>query len=407
MDRYPADGVQVLRDGTLATWLEEEGALHLAALARGVVLQPKSDARIALEMFLAGTGYIARPPAVAKPTRLDLGYVAQGQRAARRLRLEKPRGVRGYLFGSASGGDHWLRVEPREFGGSPAEFVVSVDASELRVSGDPYLSNVFISDNSPEQMSVPVTLRVVVEPPAFIRRVVRPVAGLLAGALLGAALGFLARVSGLAQPEEMRWAVIALALVWGLAGFARAWSQPPAWPLRYGLRRWLAKVAAWSAGLALLAVVIAQAWRLGLGGGLQFEGLTVAAAAVGGAVFGFAPATLDELAQGRHARDPEYVWGRPSVRRPALIGAGLVALVLVALMTPRLVNSALNESGVRSTLQTGQGWAEQRLNDLGAAMDGLIERATLRYYDRPAGVVGGTPTPEGPLFKLPEALTGD
>jgi hypothetical protein len=113
------------------------------------------------------------------------------------------------------------------------------------------------------------------------------------------------------------------------------------------------------------------------------------------------------LAQSGHARDPEYVRGRRSIRRPALIGAGLVALLLVAIMAPRVINSAMSETGVQSTMRTGAGWAEERLNDLGSALDGLIERATLRYYDRPAGVVGGTPAPEGPGLRLPKVLTGD
>ena len=176
--------------------------------------------------------------------------------------------------------------------------------------------------------------------------------------------------------------------------------------MRYTWRRWLLKAASWSAGLGLLALVAVEAWRLGLGGGLDVEGLTPLTAFCVGAAFGFGPATLDELVQSRYARNQEHVHGRRARLRPVLIAAGLVTLVLLALVAPRGISAALGETGVQATLQTGRSWTEQRLEDLGNAMDRLIDQATVRYYERPAGTVGGTPAPEGPGIKLPKVLGG-
>ena len=181
MDRYPADGTQVLRDGTLATWLEEEGAYHLAALAREVVQQPKPDMRSSLERFLQGTGLVARPQLAAAPATMQLGYVLQGQKSSRQLTIDR-RG-RGYLFGDVSGRDLWLGIEPRSFDGTPAQFVVTAETSGLKIAPEPYTSDVLLKCSaSDEPVSIPVSLRVVAEPARYARLVVRPLAGLLLGA---------------------------------------------------------------------------------------------------------------------------------------------------------------------------------------------------------------------------------
>ena len=406
MDRNPVDGMQVLRDGTLADWLQEEGALHLAALAAEVVRQPRVDTRASLERFLQGAGLVTPPQLVATPAAVDLGYVVQGQQAKGRLRMDRQ--GRGYLFGEVSGADHWLGVEPRSFAGAPAELVVTAQTDGLQIDPLPYETAVVIKSSAgAEPVRVPVSLRVVAEPAGAIQSGVRPLAGLLVGACIGALLGWLWRVTGLVESSRTVLWIVALALIWGVAGVARGRRQPPAWPLRYSLARWLPKLAAWSVGLGVLAALIVEAWRLGLGGGLQIEGLTLAKAFVIGAAIGFAPATLDEMVHSRHARDQEYVHGRQSSRRPILIAAGLVGLLLIALLAPRAVTPLLNESGVQAGLQTGRSWTLQQLDEFGNRMNGLIDRATVRYYNKPAGVIGGTPTPEGPGLELPNVLGAD
>lgn len=407
MDRYPADGAQVLRDGTLAAWFEDEGAHHLAALARDAAKQPNADARVVVETFLIDTGLVARPTLRARPATVDLGYVAQGRTASQRLRLEKPRGSRGLLFGAVAGGAPWVRVEPRSFAGAPAELVVTADTTGLQISGEPYLSDVaIIGSAGAEPVRIPVTLRVVAEPPRFARRIARPFLGFALGGLLGALIGALWGVTGLIPADGRAMGMGALALVWAWAGAVRGWGQPPAWPARVALGRWLVKALAWSAGLGLLAALIVQAWRLGLGGGLEFEGLTLLAAAVGGAAFGFLPATLDELAHSRHARNQDYVHGRRSSRRPVILAAGAAALLLIALLAPRVLVAAVNRTEVQATIRPATSWIETRLETWGAALDRFINDLTLRYYDKPAGSVGGAPIPEGGGIRLPKFLGG-
>lgn len=401
MDRYPEDGVKVLRDGTLAAWFEEEGAHHLAALARSVTRQVKTDARAMLETFLLGTGLVGRPALAVEPARLDLGYVVQGQKASHRLRLEKGRGSRGYLFGAFSPGSPWLRVEPREFQGTPAELVVTAETASLQIASTPYLSDIVLSSSaSDEPIRVPVSVSVVAEPPGLIRHGVRPLTGLLVGAALGALIGLLWRATGLSGDRDMLLWIVAIAAVWGLAGALRGLRQPTAWPTRYALPRWLLKTALWGAGLGVLAAVVVQAWRLGLGGGLEFEGLSLLAAAVAGASFGVLFATLDELARGRHERDEGYVRGRRSVRRPVLLAAAGIMLLLAAMLAPRVITTAMNRAEVQATAAPARNWVEARWNEFNQSMDRLVYNLTLRYYQKEPGVVGA-PTP-GPLIKIPE-----
>ena len=405
MDRVPQDGIQYLRDGTLAEWLEEEGSLHLAALARDVVRQPKGDMRAALEEFLIGTGLVDRPQLTTKPARVDLGFILQGQKASRLLVFGKGQG-RGHLFGEVAGRDSWLRVEPRTFDGAPAEVVVTAETGGLSIGPAPHLSNVVVkSSASSEPAAVPVTLRVVAEPPKLIQFLVRPLTGFLLGAILGAGEGLLWQVAGLIRADVRSgiW-MAALALIWGLAGGLRGLRQPPAWPTRYALARWAGKVAAWSVGLGALAAIIVLAWRLGLGGGLDLPGLTLAAAAATGAAFGIAPATLDELAHSRHARNQEYVHGRRSGRRRALLWGGALVLLLVALLAPRVIATTLNRSEIQAAVQTGQGWVEAQIEELGDAMDRLWDQLQMRYYGQPAG---GTADPTEPSIKLPKVLGGN
>ena len=178
--------------------------------------------------------------------------------------------------------------------------------------------------------------------------------------------------------------------------------QPEAWPTRVALPRWLLKVLAWSAGLALLAAVIMEAWRLGLGGGLEFEGVSLAAAAAAGAAFGFAAATLDELAHSRHASDPGYVHGKRSSRRPVLFAVAGIVLVLAALLTPRVIATAGEpERGAGARRRPARNWAEARWNELDD-VDGQADPQPDAQYDEkePRGR-RASPTP-GRLIKLPE-----
>ncbi len=223
MDRYPADGIKVLRDGTLAAWFDEEGAHHLAALARDVTRGMKSDGPVVLETFLIGTGLVERPRLVIDPAGLHLGYVVQGQTASGRVCLDKARGSRGFIFGSVTACGPWLRVEPREFAGTPAELVVTADTAKLAIAATPYTADVEIACSAGEEpIRLPVTVSVVAQPPGLIRVGVRPLTGLLIGAGIGAVIGLLWRATGLVgDGEKVLWIAV-LAAVLGTGGRGRA-----------------------------------------------------------------------------------------------------------------------------------------------------------------------------------------
>jgi len=394
MNRHPADGMHHLRDGTLADWLEDEGAGHLAQLARDVINQPRVDLRVALETFLVEAGLVARPAVEFRPRAIDLGYVVQGNSAARLLRLRKGRG-RGYLFGETTGGDPWLDVEPDSFQGPAAEFVVTADTAGLPIDYAPHMSAVWVASNAAvESVAVPVSVRVVALPARANRTLLRPVAGLLVAALLGGLIGSLWHLTGVAGPAPAGelatvarsapfgiWSAL-LAAVWGFAGLLRGLRQPPAWPVRYALVRWTARAVGWSVFLAVLAAAVAWAWSQGFAGGLTIPNLTLAAIGAIAAGFGFVPATLDELANARHETTPGFVHGRHSRRRAIILGAAAVALLLVALLTPRLAAPTVERLAGGAAADTAKSWVIERVDELDRTLDGLVDRLVVWYYKK-------------------------
>jgi hypothetical protein len=386
MDRNPADGMHHLRDGTLAAWLEEEGAHHLAALARDVVHRPRTDMRVALEEFLLGAGLVARPRLRIKPEALDFGYVAQGQTVSRLLRLRKLRG-RGYLFGTVSAVDSWLAADPRDFQGSPVDIVVSADTANLAIGQEPTTSELLLRTSaSAEDIAVPVRVRIMPLPGAFVQWTVRPLIGLLAGLLMGLAVGTWWAIAGIGSGRGGfgLWPVLVGAL-WAVLGLTRALRQPPAWPTWYALKRWAARSLLWASGMALLSILLVLAWRAGLGGGLDLPGLTLVAAAAVAAAFGVIPATIDELSNSRHAVEPGYVRGRLSRRRQVTLAAAVVVFALVALLAPRFITPAAQEIRSGEAFAPAREWAAQRWQELNVSMDRFVDQVTLRYYERPAG----------------------
>ncbi len=112
MDRHPDDGVYHLHNGTLARWLSEEGAEHLADLAREVMRQPEREPRINLERFLIGSGLVQTAPALAAAQAASTWATScPGELGASGCSARKGRG-RGYLFGGVRTSEPWLRVDP-------------------------------------------------------------------------------------------------------------------------------------------------------------------------------------------------------------------------------------------------------------------------------------------------------
>ena len=143
MDRYPEDGIYHLRNGTLAQWLDDQGAEDLAKLAREVVRKRETDPRVTLETFLIGTGLVRRPRLSLRPKAMALPYILSGQKAECLLRVRKGRG-RGYLFGGLHTSQPWLRVDPARFSGKPLESVISVSTEALPISNTPHSGAILV-----------------------------------------------------------------------------------------------------------------------------------------------------------------------------------------------------------------------------------------------------------------------
>ena len=207
MDRQPDDGIYHLTNGTLERWLRDEGAPHLAQLAHDAVLEGKNDRRRALEIFLVGTGLVSRPELVVRPKVLDLGYVLNGAPVAGLLRLQHGRG-RGYLFGSLTAAETWLRLDPKEFAGRSTDIVVSADTSLLPIVTEPVRASLLVAANAgKEPISVPVQFHIATTPARFNRIALRPLAGVAVAGVLGVFIGLLFGIAGVPAPDRRRGSV--------------------------------------------------------------------------------------------------------------------------------------------------------------------------------------------------------
>jgi hypothetical protein len=430
MDRYPADGVYHLCNGTLARWLQEQGAADLAGLAKWAVHEGRSDRRRALEIFLLGTGLVARPRLAARPKELDLGYVLSGETATGRLRLKRGRG-RGYLFGNLETSAAWLRAEPGSFAGGPVAVTVSAETLALQISPDPYEEALLVASNASEEpIPLPVRLRVVAEPAPASRWVQRPLAGLLLGALLGGLIGWLWAQVAPALPvritahlpfgEALDWTLTVMAF-WAIIGLVRGLIQPPAWPVRYAAGRWLAQLAGWASLLALLGAAAAWWTQQAFGPFASPPRYVYVQAALVGVALSTLPASIFSL---RRAKAPAPAapqqWvaapggavgassdptseSRRNVRRALWGAVAVVALILALVLTPKLVRTNWTEVRAQGNVVTAESWAATQWDRLNGAADDLMNRFYLRYYDRrapeqpkPASTPAPVPTAASP-----------
>jgi hypothetical protein len=423
MDQRPEDGIYHLTNGTLAQWLDEEGAADLAALARHAVDAGRADRRKALEVFLVGTGLAARPRLKTRPKALDLGYAISGEKVAGRIRLGRGRG-RGYLYGELEPGVPWLEVQPRSFAGGAVDLAVTADTHTLQITPTPYEETIVVHSNAAtEPIGLPVRLRMVGTPAPVNRFLHRPFAALILGVLLGGLAGWLwAQVAPPLPPQltvalnvspTLAW-VLLVAALWGIIGLVRGALQPPAWPILYVTRRWLVRLAIWAAILALAGYGTAVWWQrnFGLPGGSVGQ-LGIQAALIG-VMLANIPASMTALrrpaatapskksaASFATAAEPlpngVSSWPREHSRGLAWGAVAVVVLILVLLFAPRLARTEW--AGVRSQgeVVAAQGWAETQWARLNAAIDGAVNRYYLRRYDRRAPLEptpAASPTPK-------------
>ncbi len=400
MDRYPEKGIEHLQNGTLAAWLEDEGAPHLAALAREVTANTLTNGRVALERFVYGTGLVDRPQVRIRPRRLNLGHVPSGELVSGRLTVRKGRG-RGYLHGQLLADAPWLRVEPSRLAGS-LEATVTVDTAQLVIMEQPVGSQLTLDANATEEpIEIPVRVHVVPEPARVIQHVLRPLLGLLVGALVGGALGWGFWRWGLGAalwPATLStflsagpgWTAVG-GLVGGILGLLRGITQRPEWPTLYGLGRWLWRALIWGLGLAGVAagLMALTAW-LYPGWGLGAVDETSLSILLGAGLLGLVAGTAGEVAAGRRQK---IVVGRgwsPRARRWAARGAAVLALVVVLLVGGRYAPPVAARYAVDARAITVREWAGERYAGLEERLDEWVDGIYRRYYEEQApGKSGG------------------
>jgi len=391
MDRHPADGIYHLRNGTLAEWLDEEGAPHLAELARSALVEARSDHRMALEIFLAGTGLISRPPVKIRPKRVDLGYILEGDTGVRSLQVRRGRG---YLFGELETSEPWLQVEPKTFRGEPVNGLVTATTRSLLIRPEPYRAEVSVKAGATsEPATIPVRLRVVAMPSPWVRYLLRPLTGLLLGGALGAAVGWLWGLAGVVPPAILTgwnpigphsaW-ITTIGVAWAVLGVIWGILLPPTWPTRYAAGRWLVRIGVWAAVLALLAVATLWYWSLRSGTALSGLGPRFVQVALYGVAAAIVPAVLTEAVAGRRRDGRRPVERRRLVGRLALLVIAVAVLLALLTFGPRVVGPAWQRLEAQGISATGQRWIEDGWEQLNTTMDELLDWFYLRYYDRRA-----------------------
>jgi hypothetical protein len=415
MDRYPDDGIFHLRNGTLAQWLTEQGAEHLAYLAVEATRSIDTDPRVPLERFLVESGLVPRPEITVRPERLSMGYVLAGESCTSHFRL-KGKG-RGYPFGKLRTSDPWLRVDPKTFSGGLFEAVVAVDTQALSISRTPWKAEVLIDSNASEEpLALPVSLRVVGQPSRMDRVLYRPLAGALYAALLGAGIGWTigrwafpqasssTAVGSVATSSTVFWALL-VGLVWAVMGWIRGRNQPLAWPPAYSYGSWIVRMLAWAAAFSVLALAGQWIWR-GFTASVSFAGGSAASVVSFATALAIFPATAGEVrsAQRSEGRPPPPT-GR--LLRPALVMtiAGL-ALGLVLVVGGQLLRPAVQEVDVSGTVTTSQGWLTERWLRLEKVADGLIDDLVIYYHERQRP--GPVPAAITPIFTpVPPSASGE
>jgi len=430
MGRYPLDGVYHLYNGTLEYWLEEQGAADLAELARVAMNEGRADRRKALEIFLSGTGLVARPSLVARPKVLDMGYAITGETIVGHIRVSRGQG-RGYLFGTMKPGAPWLKVWPGALAGGAVNLAVTADTLRLLIRTDPYEEHVMVDCSAAaEPILLAVRVRVMPNPTPLNRFLFRPFVGLLLGLILGVLVAWAwARVApalpapltaALHMGSVLAW-TLAVTALWTLAGLVRGLLQTWPWSVLYAARGWLIRLALWAPVLALVGFGLATWWQNGFGPPGEATGLLRAQAALAGLVLATAPAAAFSLR--RHPapvlasparllyiapEDPSpgagTLWVPEHAREIAWCTLGVVLMVLVLVFAPRLAHTDWAVVGSEAPATAAQSWIETRWGELNTGANDLLDRLYLRYYDRraplpptagPTAVPQGTPTPTG------------
>jgi len=399
--RNPQVGIHHLQNGTLAHWLEAQGADDLAELARDVARQAPQDTREMLETFLIGTGLVPRPQMAVSASRLDFGHLVPGEVVTRRLRIRGRRVYdwltrrwgHGYLTGKLETSNQWVRLSQDSFR-EAAEIAITLDTKGLRVTDKPSKAELRIHSNADDHpLIIPITNHVHAMPSTLVRRVLRPLISALIACTLGSLLGYMLARAGMHIPAFIQawcgaavtpvrfWMVTAGAL-WLVLGAVRGWAQRPGWPMGYALRHWLLRTAFWAVVLGLCAVLLMPALARPWAGletiphGIRWPLFSLAC------VLAILPGTIGELAAARIGQETGQ-WDLDTdarVRRKRQLWYGAVGLAVSALLFVGVSAAASDEASLRRITQP----LEQAVGTVEGSMNEIVNRIYLNVYDRRA-----------------------
>ncbi len=427
MDRHPQDGIYHLYNGTLESWLVEQGATDLAKLTHVAIDRARADRRKALEIFLSGTGLVAPPRLLARPKVLDMGYAVTGEAIVGHVRVSRDKG-RGYLFGTVKPGSEWLRVWPGEFAGDPVDLAVTADTHSLPIRTEPYEEDILLDCNAADEpILLPVRVRVEPKPTQLNRLLFRPFFGLLLGLILGALIGLLWAQVAPPLPEPLTAALhmesalfwlLAVTILWTIAGLVRGLLQPLPWSVLYAAAGWLVRLALWALILVLAGAGLAIWWQNSFGTPGAGTALLSARAALAGLALATVPATIFSL---RRHPAPVVVpparllyvapdepspgtapsWGREHARGIVWSTLGVALVLLTLIFAPRLAHTKWTEIKSQGPTGAAMSGIEMGWDKLNTAANDLMDWLYQRFYDRraplppttaPTAVPRGTPT---------------
>jgi hypothetical protein len=387
MDSVREDGIFHLRDGSLARWLEAQGATSIAQAAREAVRQYGAEPQVALESFLLETGLVDRPRLVVLPAALDLGYLLAGQKRTAHLRIEKRRG-RGYLYGTVRATHPWLRISPERFKGEVQDFVVQVDSNALVIRPDAYQTTLYLVSNTTEgPLAVPVRFWVRGLPSFWHRYLLRPLAGGVLFGVVGLGLGIAGEltIGGLLPSLPVGAWSVGVGLFWAISGGLFGLRQPPVWPLYYAIRQWLMCAGRWLLVLALPVLFFLIGWRW-----------LAAPLGLGAAPFGILDGLLLALSTAILPAAVQILWANgngsePAIQLPRSLWqrqrgtAALLAVILLLLVGLRYAGSTWQQYRADGTVETVQIQAEEEWRNLEAQASSWLNELTLRYYQQRRG----------------------
>ncbi|MHB1357609.1 MAG: hypothetical protein ACYCZF_16690, partial [Anaerolineae bacterium] len=392
MDRYPADGIYHMRNGTLEQWLTKQGAVYTAGLVKESLTSDSKDPRSALEKLLVKSG-LANPRGISvRPRKLDFGVVLAGADQGLSFTL-RPIARNGYLVATLESDANWLSIDTRTVMGTVGVVSARVDTTNLPIQVAPYDAQLLVT--SPllaAPLALPVRMRVVGEPSLLNRRFLRPLVGLVTAAIFGVVIGMAIGMWGMAPPLVLGslvpslsplaiWGII-FGLFWAVWGLVRGLQQPLALSIGKALIRWLMSTTLWIIPLGLIA--FSAAWALGRLYPMFIKNfptmqITIVLTAVGLAIV---PAVMD---RGRNLPGNELSSRSRSRSRRPLVAVG-TALVLALLVFGGVSFLPLFwQSGTLQTPKTSIiNWATTQFDAMRAWMDHQTEQYFLKQYDHRA-----------------------